>query len=139
MVEYAGLGQCHIEGCRIGEPVNKIETGNDGNLVSVPGRRRCIRIDDAEDLLKRAAAAGDVIYVETIRRGTPEISSGEDGVGVGRCWAWEEFLVASGFGREEGGLGSRRGQPFSREDADAQAVDAERVREDLRSRNAGTE
>ncbi len=120
-----GEGQCQIEGCKIGTQGRRIETDAQGNLVSVEGLRRCLRSGISEAVIRQAAAQ-PLLFAETIRRETPAISSGEDGTGVGRCWAWEEFLVASGVGREVGGLGTRRGQSLSRAQAEEEEPSGKR-------------
>lgn len=98
--------KCNVGGCRVGEEF-QTESGESS-------RRMCARYRDGQGIIDKAHAAGALLFVETIRRETPFMSdpSSVDGP-VGVCWAWEEFLIASGIGREEGGLGSRRGMPFN--------------------------
>lgn len=87
---------CYVQGCHV--ELHPASGGTAGRPL-VP---KCIRYQDGERILQEAREAGPLGFVSHVRIQGAFMSDGtaREAHSPQRCWAWEEFLVASGIGRE---------------------------------------
>jgi hypothetical protein len=83
---------CYVQGCHL--ELHPASGGVAGRSLTP----RCVRYRDGERILGEAKEAGPLGFAGVVQGQTPFMSDGVRG-STQRCWAWEEFLIASGIGR----------------------------------------